>query len=50
MDTGAREQVKAMFVAESEERQNPMVLELLKGLQKCAVRLNHKTNLQPCDS
>ncbi|CAE7195482.1 unnamed protein product [Symbiodinium sp. CCMP2592] len=47
------EQVEAMLVAESEERQNPMVLELLKDLQKCAVYTdtpNHETNRKLWDA
>ncbi|CAE7667003.1 unnamed protein product [Symbiodinium pilosum] len=44
---------EAVLVAQSAEKQNPMVLELLKGLQKCAVYTdtpNHETNRKLWDA
>ena len=50
---GGLEEVEAILVAESAKKQNPMVLELLKGLQKCAVYTdtpNHETNRKLWDA
>ena len=50
---GSLEEVEAMLVAQSEERQNPMALEVLKSLQQCAVYTdapNHETNRKLWDA